>query len=355
MIAPPLKLLILGLSLMLMSACDYKTQASPPPVVKTQAILLTDVHSALAYSGFVCARYESQLSFQVNGKIKSRNVDLGETVKKGQLLLEIDSRDLDENVRLYAAGLEVARAQALLTETEFKRYEQLYRNSTVSQSSYDQYKTSFVAAEEALRQAEAQYKQSLNALDYAKLRADADGVVTAVHAEADQVVTAGQPVVALARNTELEVEVDVSETVISELKTGEVVKLNFWALDGFSASGKIREISPLADRGTRTYPVRISLNSSHAGLHLGMTATAILKQKDRSEILLPTSALYQTGAEARVWLVKNKRVNLAPVLMGGFVENQVKIVSGLAPGDIVVVAGVHKLFEGQSVRLMDGD
>jgi RND family efflux transporter MFP subunit len=356
MIVSRFKLLIFSLPLFFLSACGQDRElASRPAVVKVQTIVFSEVQPAVAYSGFVCGRYESQLSFQVSGKIKSRNVTLGSAVKRGQLLLAIDPRDLNENVRLYAAQLEAARARALLAATEFHRYEQLRRNSVVSQSAYDQYKTSLAAAEQALRQAEAQYKQSLNSLDYANLRADADGVLTAVKAEVDQVAAAGQPVVTLVRNANLEVEIEVSESAVSGLKIGEAVQVNFWALNGLAAPGRIREISPLADRRTRTYTIRISLDSNPPELRLGMTATALINQKVRDEILLPVSALSQTGERPQVWLVQNERLNLRPVTLGGLVGNQARILSGLAPGEVVVVAGVHKLFEGQSVRLMAGE
>ena len=349
--------LILLVLLLLLPACDNERPSPPTPVtVKTMSVVLAAQNSRAIYSGAVKGRYESRLGFQVGGRIIARHVDLGDKVASGAELMAIDPKDLEEGVRIAAAQVDSSKSRLNLAETDFRRYERLYKDAAVSQAQFDQYKTAFEAATETLRQAEAQHNQAVNALGYSRLAADADGVISAVEAEVGQVVAAGQSVVTLVRSQELEVEIHIPENRMSSLSLGQEAEVSFWALPGQESPGHIREISPMADMATRTYTARVSLPNPPAEVQLGMTAsvTAAGDLNDSQKVaLIPVSAIYQTDDQARVWLVKDGRVILQAVTAMSFDENQVIITDGLDDGDVLVTAGVHKLREGQEVRLMD--
>jgi RND family efflux transporter MFP subunit len=291
----------------------------------------------------------------VPGRISARHVNLGDFVEPGTVMLEIDPKDLEENVRIAFAGLESAKTRASQAKKDFERHEILHRYSAVSKAAFEQYKTAHEAAGEALRQAGAQYNRSRNALGYSKLAAADGGVISSLEAEVGQVVAAGQPVLTFVRSGELEVEISIPEHKIFSMSLNQPVAVKFWAFPELTCRGFIREISPVADVVTRTYRARVSLPVPPPEVQLGMTASVEAAQVSaaagRKVALVPVAAIFQTGGQPGVWLVKDGRVRLSSVTVGEFNENRVEVTSGLAEGDVLVVAGVHKLHEGQSVRV----
>jgi RND family efflux transporter MFP subunit len=343
------------LILLLLTACgSAELPPKPAAVVKTRTVILENREAQAVYSGQARGRYESRLSFQVGGKIQKRHVNLGQAVKAGDPLMELDPKDIEESARREAARLEAASAALTLARADYQRHAKLRQTGAVSQSVYDQYKTALEAAEQTLLQAEAQYNQSRNALEYTTLIADADGFISLVEAEAGQVAAAGQTMMTLVWDEDWEVEIDVPENKISGLSLGQKALVEFWALPELKIEGHVREIAPVADQMTRTFPLRVALDSRPPEIRLGMTAEVRLSAATEKplEALLPTTAILQTGDQSRVWLVKGETLVSRPVVLGGYVGNQVRALDGLVDGDVVVVAGVHKLSEGQRVRLM---
>ena len=238
-----------------------------------------------------------------------------------------------------------------------ERYRQLYEQAAVSRAQYDQYVNAYEAALAASRQASAQYSQGTNQLDYSSLRASAAGVVSAINAEAGQVVSAGQPILTLVQDGEREVEISVPENRVEEVRTAQQINVSFWALPEVVIEGKIREISPIADAATRTYKVRITLMNPPEKIKLGMTASVQIAGtgvKNQAALEIPLSAVYQTDGSAGVWVVNNEIVSLKSITVGEFGNAKIQVLSGLTPGETIVTAGVHKLREGQKVRLAAG-
>ena len=153
------------------------------------------------------------------------------------------------------------------------------------------------------------------------------------------------------QTNDFDVVVDVPENKISNVQIGQRVTITFWAT-GDGMSGTVREISPMADSASRTFAVKISLPDV-SNVQLGMTASVSMSPKISNDaIILPLSAIYQTGDVAKVWLVDENKVHLQTVEVTAFDENNVQV-RGLKSGDTVVVAGVHKLRDGQEVRTGD--
>lgn len=326
------------------------------PLVHTAKInLAADALPSYTYSGEVRGRYESQLAFQVGGKIVKRNVDLGKRVRAGEPLMQLDPKDIQQTVNIGSAQVYSAESQLKLAENNLARYRQLYEQNAVSRMQYEQYQNAYDAALAAVRQASAQYVQGANQLDYSTLYADSDGVIASVDAEAGQVVGAGQSVVTLVRDGELEVEINVPENRIDEVRKLGQVRVTFWALPDVVAEGKIREVSPIADKVTRTYKVRISLLKVPPEVKLGMTATVTVSGAgQQAAVYIPLSAIYQEKDSPSVWVVNSDVVNLRPVTLGSFGDAKVQVLAGLNTGDLVVTAGIHRLREGQKVRTIGG-
>ena len=337
-------------SSVLLVGCNKEVEPPKPPVVKVVHVNAANAASEENFSGVVRGRYETNLSFQVGGKIITRDVQTGSRVRAGEVLMTLDPKDIVEQARSADAQVASTQAQLQLAKANFDRYSELYREDAVAAAVLDQYRTQYDAAKASYDAAVAQSQQSRNALDYTTLTANADGVISAVNAEVGQVVAAGQNVLTLVQTRELEVVVDVPENKISTIQIGQRVSINFWATNDIM-TGTVREISPMADPASRTFSVKISLPEVR-NIQLGMTAGISMTGTASSAIVLPLSAIYQTGNDAHVWLVDGGKVSLRKVEVAAFDDNNVRV-RGLKSGDTVVVAGVQKLRDGQEVRVGD--
>ena len=323
------------------------------PVVRTITVGAKNGASSAEYPGEVKGRYESNLAFQVAGKINSRPVNIGDKVTKGQVLMTLDTKDVAQGAIAASAAVEAARANQKLAQDNFNRFSELRKQGAVSQMVYDNYKTQLAAAEATLRQAEAQASVSGNQLDYATLRSDANGVVARVLAEVGQVTGAGTPVVTVVQDGEREVQINVPESALSSLKVGDEAKITFWALNKTEAQGHVREISPVADALTKTYKVCVSIPHLPQEAKLGMTAKVSFANANTSQVLtLPSSSIYQVNSKPAVWIVNaDNKVELKDIEIINYAGNDILVKSGIKAGDKVVTAGLAKLTKGQEVRL----
>lgn len=336
------------------------------PIVRTYTVGNAVTAAAATYPGEVRGRYESQLAFQVAGKIAARMVNVGDSVQAGQVLLALDPKDVAQNVEATAAQLASARASYKLAADNAARYRSLYAQGAVSEAIRDQYNTQLEAASAALRQAQAQANVSSNQLGYTQLVSDTAGVVTALNGEVGQVVGAGTPIATVVRAGEREVQISVPEG--TEVSVGQQASVSFWALPGVEATGHVREIASMADPVTRTYKVCVAVPDLPKAAKLGMTAKVSLGNTTNSTdskvdtqasasaptFTLPTQALYQVNNKTQVWLVQENKAKLVDVVVAGYAGNDVIISQGLSKGDRVITAGLAKLVPEQEVRPEEG-
>ncbi len=355
-------LLALATSLWL-GGCSSEQQAKEDaPLVRTLTIKGGEGNQKSVYPGEVCGRNETKLAFQVNGKIINRYVDLGSIVTQGDLLMQLDARDFRQNLDAIGAQLSSAGPQLNLAEDNLKRYRQLYEQKVISKAEYDSFQNTYNSAEALVRQITAQYEQAENQLNRTNLYADCNGVVKSIDAEVGQmvgpgVVTSRPQAVTIVQNGEREVEINVPENRLDELRKAQKIQVKFWALPDLTIDGWVREISPAADQVSRTYKARISLVDPPEGIELGMTSSVIITGEVRQQTAfnIPLSAIYQPGDTPAVWVVNDGVVHLRSIKVGDFGDNQVQLLEGLQDGEIIVAAGVQKLREGQRVRTNAGE
>ena len=314
-----------------------------------------DAIHAEVYSGDVHARFESQLGFRVAGKIKSRLVDVGNHVNAGQALAELDPLDLRLQVASAQATLSSAQAARDLAQAEYDRYHAMLDKHFISQTQFDTQQNSLKAAQAQVSQAQAALAVARNQSEYTTLRADHAGVITQITGEAGQVVTAGQTIAMLARDGDVEVEIAVPENRVADYHAGSPAALEAWA-DGKRVSGHVREIAPEADRTTRTYRVRVSLDDAAASPKLGQTMRVyFVDATAAAQTLVPLTALYETAGKPAVWIVdaRTHQVHLAPVDVAAYREQGVMLTAGVEPKQWIVTAGVHKLRDGDAITPVD--
>jgi RND family efflux transporter MFP subunit len=209
----------------------------------------------------------------------------------------------------------------------------------------------------ALDVADAQYKLAANQDGYTLLKADHDGVVTTISAEAGQVVGAGQPVVTIAEDGEREVAISVPESRVAEIKGSSTFDVKLWAVPGRHYSGHLRDMAVDTDQATRTYAARISIINADDNVRLGMTANVYLPTNTLQGMPMPLTAIYDTDGKPRVWIVDKASgvVHARPVQLGEVHGDRLWITSGIQPGDVFVTAGSHLLHEGERVRLAESE
>lgn len=348
-----MQVLALGVVAANLSACHDK----PAPVeeirpVRTLTIGATPTTLSNTYAGEVRARHESSLGFRVGGKITARKVDVGTAVKAGAVLAQLDSKDLALSANAAAAQVAAAQAQANVAKLDYDRIKGVHAKGFASQAELDRASTQYAAAQAQFEAVQAQSRQVANQTGYATLTADADGVVTAILAEPGQVVAAGQPVVRLARNGEVEVATAVPEDRIESVKGGQTVTVGLWTSSATRIEGRVREVASAADPYTRTYAVRVSVPTPPESMKFGMTASVSFPQKAPAFIHIPAAAMVPREGKAGVWVLDEPAgvVRFHPAQFVGVEGNDVLIAEGLKPGDVVVTAGAAFLQEGQRVR-----
>ncbi|HEU4852524.1 MAG TPA: efflux RND transporter periplasmic adaptor subunit [Telluria sp.] len=341
----------------LLAACSKqapKTEDIRP--VRAIQVASGDIANASEFSGEVRARVESRLGFRVGGKITERKVDVGTVVRRGQVLMQLDPQDLRLAASQANAALQAARTNRDLAQAELKRYNELRSQNFVSQAVLDAKRTAYEAAQASMNAAQAAFRGQSNQAGYASLVSDIDGVVTAVEAEAGQVVSPGTPVVRVAKAGEKEVLIAVPENRVGMLRKVDRVAVRLWSQPGQQIPGRIREISPVADPMTRTYAVRVAIPDAPPSVQLGMTASVqFFDRADSNQIRLPLTALFQDRDKTAVWVVEKGVVRLVPVQLAGANGNELVVTSGLQPGQTVVTAGVHQLSPGQKVKVLGVD
>ncbi|MFL6663493.1 MAG: efflux RND transporter periplasmic adaptor subunit [Rhizobacter sp.] len=336
-----------------------KNEPAPDPIraVRTMTVAADSAGGVQEYAAEVRARTESRLGFRVGGKLVRRQVDAGSVVKAGQVLAQLDPQDLRLGQDAARAALVAAQANYDQALADFKRYKDLRDQGFISSADLERRDTTLKAAHAQLDQAKAQASVQGNQAAYAALVADASGVITGVDAEPGMVVTAGAPVVRLAHDGPRDVVFSVPEDKVTLVKAlaeqpGRF-KVRLWG-GGEPLPATIREIAAAADPVTRTFTIKADISSAaSAQVRLGQTATMLVEMpKTVGVSKLPLSALKEEQGRTVVWTVDkaSMTVKTQPVVLAGADGNDAVISGGLAPGQVVVTAGVHVLTPGQKVK-----
>ena len=345
---PPVMLAALS-STFLLLACSPADL--PPPAAPTVMVQSATRSAAIGsiYTGEIRARHEFDVAFRVAGKIAARLVDAGAEVKAGQTLAKLDPADLELNASAARAQLAAAESDLATASAERERYAGLVKQKFVSATAFEAKDNAFNSARARLSQAQAQTRISGNQASYGVLSSDRAAIVTAVLADAGQVVSAGQAVMRLALPDEKEVAIAVPESRLADLKSAEGVAVNLWADPKITVPGKVREIAPAADSATRTFLVRIALLDPPPAVRLGMTARVLIGDVSAAPLVVPLTAVVDRGEGAQVWLVKAGKATPQAVQIGAFREDGAVVTAGLGEGEQVIVSGLGQLSPGQAV------
>jgi membrane fusion protein, multidrug efflux system len=368
--APHHLLALLALATSLAACAPDPAEAPVVPSVYVSPVRNDSGAEQRVLFGSVRPRVEADLSFRAGGKVIARQVELGQSVRKGQALARIDPADYQLALEAAAEQQRVAEVDAVQAASDAARFKRLLADGSVGVADAERQQARADAAAARLTQAQKQADLSRNRAGYAVLTAPFDGIVTALHFETGQMVGEGQTMLSLARPDELEVVVDVPESMLGDLKTWQPSLLTAAGGEAAAATAplRLRELAPSAHPATRTTRARYALAERAEGtrLRMGMTAEVLLKRPGRvSSAELPLGALLVTATTAgvqptttnvtdtgtAVWLVdaQSGALTRQPVRLLSQTTDLVRV-SGLPDGALVVTVGAQKLDAGLKVR-----
>lgn len=333
---------------LLLAACNSEEDAvavsdTAAPWVRTVAVASHE-HARLKLSGTIRGRHEIPVAFQVAGRILERHVESGAHVEPGQLLFELDKRDLLASVRVAEAELDVAEASLAIARSELARQQQLVERKFVSQQTLERFELALQEALSRREAAQAVLVQARNSLSYADLAADRAGVLTEVSAEPGQVVAVGEPLAILIEDGALEVEVYLASPVnppaTGILQQGEV-----------ELPLTLRELAGAADPESRSWRARYAIGGQAELVRPGAVVQVLLDPVAAGAALrVPVAALDERGAGPRVWQVVDGRAEPVPVEVLALGVEQASIRAAIDEGSHIIALGTHLLSPGMAVR-----
>ena len=325
--------------------------AEAPKPVQVAEVRFVSAAQPRAFAGVVRARREADIGFRAAGRIAARLVDVGARVRAGDELARLDPADIALAVRAAEADLAAAETEAQRAAADASRSAALRAAGHVAAAFDEQRQAAARGSEERAAAARAALDLARNRLGHTVLRAPADGVVTAVLAEAGQVVAEGQPVIRMADPAEREVLVQVPEGALPGLAQADAWAV-LWARPNEPIPARLREVAPQADPVLRTYAARFALPDAPEWVALGMTGTVRLSAESAPVALLPASALHDRGQGPMVWKVEGTRLTAIPVEVARLGETLVALRGPLSDGDRVISLGPQLLDPGSTVRVV---
>ena len=326
-----------------LTGCNKKDDASQAvtadeadeiPIVDVAVVGNKDVAQTMQYTANVEAFNLNNISPATMNRIKTINVEVGDHVAKGQVIATLDE-----------AAAQQLKVNIDQIQREYDRALQLVNIGSGTQAAVDSYKAQLDAAK-------TQYN---NLMENTVLRSPMSGVVTARNYDPGD-MTGAQPIVTIGQITPaVKVIINITENDIQGVKAGMPVTVLFDAFDGDIFTGKINRIYPNIDPTTRTFQAEVQVNNPDGKILPGMFARVTLDHGAKRHVVVPDRAVVkQTGSGNRyVYVYRNGRVSYNKVEIGRQVEDSYEIISGVADGDTVVIAGQLRLADGVQARIKD--
>ena len=364
---------------LLLAACgekEAKKSEEPFTAVETVAVAASSVPDTYEAVGTVHATVSSALSPKVVGNVTSVLVSEGDRVRKGQLLLTIDDRDVMAQHQKALAGVaevenaiaaaeaakQAATANATLAEKTYGRYQELRERRSVSPQEFDEVEARYRAAAAGREQAESTHASLLSRrnqaradvdstqayVSYTRIVSPVDGVVTAKSVELGQQVAPGMPLLTVESEGNWRVDAQVEENLAGSIRPGDAAVVVIDAA-GLRLEGVVRHVSPALDLMSRSYVVKIDLPPD-AALRSGLFARVAFRTGQREAITIPRSAMVDRGQLSGVWAVDGEGLaRLRYVRTGRQLGDSIEVLSGLGSGDRIIVAPGANIEEGLKV------
>lgn len=353
------RFLLIGIALgvaVIASACSKKEEETAKPVaafaVSVARVQARDIPRSVLVSGPVSAWEEMQLGVEVSGlRVTSLLVDVGQSVRTGELLLQLDHRSLDADLAQADAALREAEAGAALARSQLARGELLVKDKYISATQVDELRAGRVQGDARVGTARAMRDTAALRRSFADLRAPDAGVISKRLVQPGQVVAAGSELLRLIRQGRLEWRAELAEAELGRVKPGDRIELT--TRDGKAVIGQVRAVSPGVDASTRTGTVYADLPDPQ-GLQPGTYLQGRIDTGVGQGLTVPAATVVQRDGHPNVFTVDAKGIaRRVRIRTGGIANGQVEVLEGLKAGDAVVEQGAGFLGDGDSVRIVE--
>jgi multidrug efflux system membrane fusion protein len=350
---------VLATALVLVGCED---EPEEPEVIRPVRYVVVEGHDSATrrtFSGVAKSGQESRLSFQVSGQVLEVPISVGDKVKKGETIARMDPADFALQLQNAQASAAQSRAQERNAKATYERTRALYENQNASRQDLDADRTSYESGRAGLESANQQIRLRQRQLGYTHLRAPEPGVIATVDIEVNEYVQAGELVATLLAGDQIEVSIPVPASVIRSIEQGAEAKARFNSLDGKTFNGKVTEVGVSSAGGVTTFPVTVRLTEGQDQVRAGMAADVTFifaSLKEGLKYSLPISAVGEDREGRFVFMLQNVSdglgiVTRSPVEVGEILSDGIEILSGVNPGDLVVTAGVSRIYDGLQVRV----
>lgn len=370
-------------------------RGGPAVAITTTRVRAESMPEVYEAAGTVMSGVRSVLSAKAVGRVLAVTVNAGDRVTEGEVLVQIDASDIaaqsmqaragvdeaynalsevEDGIAAARAGLDGAKVNLDLAEKTYSRFEKLKEEKSVSQQEYDKVKAQYdMARSEAdrairgvmgleskrkqvlakIEQAQQGFRQTQIAQDYATVRAPFSGVVAQRMTEPGQMAAPGAPLLALDNDRNFRLEVQVEETFLGRMKSGDRVVVTLDSIPGRELMGLVREIVPSVDPASRTFTAKIDLPSM-ADIHTGMYGKAVFVRGQTRGIAVPSRSILQRGQMTGVFTIEGGTARFRLVKTGrALADGRIAVVSGLNEGDVVAVDGADELSDGRQTVVQE--
>jgi len=340
--------------------CEEKPEA--PEIIRPVRYVVvegSDSATQRTFSGVAQSGQESRLSFQVSGQVLEVAINVGDKVKKGETIARMDPTDYALQLQNAQAAAAQSRAQERNAKATYERTRALYENQNASRQDLDADRTGYESGRAGLESANQQIRLRQRQLGYTHLKAPEPGVIATVDIEVNEYVQAGALVATLLAGDQIEVSVSVPASVIRSIERGAEAKVRFNSLGDRVLNGTVTEVGVSSVGGATTFPVTVRLTEGQDQVRAGMTADVTFvfaSAKHGPKYALPISAVGEDREGRFVFMLQNEgnglgTVHRSPVEVGEILSDGIEILEGVKPGDLVVTAGVSRIYDGLQVRV----
>ncbi|KTQ92618.1 hypothetical protein NS226_15050 [Aureimonas ureilytica] len=339
----------------LVAGCQGESAASPKVEqwVKVEVVKPQRLDERMTLTGTIAARTENNLSFRTNGRIVERRVDVGDAVRKGEVLARLDPSTQQADVDSARAGVASAQAQVQQATAAFERARSLFSQGFVTRREFDQADQALKVANAGALSARAELASAEDALSFTELKADADGIVTDRKLDVGEIAQAAATVFTIAWDGPRDALFDISEGLLLRDKKPAAITVALIASPSIRTEGAIRQVAPSVDPQTATVRVKIGLDQVPAGMTLGAAVSGSASIPSPPVFVVPPAALTSLDGKPALWMFNpaTSEVSMRPVDVSTYETASVVVNGGLQAGEQVVVEGTKLLRPGQKVSL----
>ena len=329
-------------------------QIAPGEVTRIEPQVL---QQTVKVTGALAPGHQTDVASQVNGRVLSVAVRPGERVAEGDVLVQIDTENLEIQLGQQRANAGATRAQLTSTRQQLKRTEELAKDGLTTASALEQARSQAEALAANLAALEAQVRTAEIAMNNATVKAPMGGVVSVRSVQPGQTIAAGVSLMTIVDLAEVELQASAPVGSSALIAPGQIVNFTVNGLAGRNFAGKVTRINPVAVAGTRTVPVYITMENPDQVLRGGMFATGqivVLEQTDA--LAVPASAVREDAAGFFVFKIVDNALVRQPVVTGAEWNRgrTVEVTSGLEVGDLVISAPLDRLAAGDKITMIEG-